>query len=76
MIKKETSLDDILESIRDGFQEVEQNITDKLQQMDRKLDRIERIVNKWPPPSEIDRLFSRVNRIERALNLKPNRKGA
>jgi len=65
--KKETTLDDVLKAVRDGFGDFD----NKFQEMDRKLDRIEKIVNKWPPPSEIDRLFRRVNRVERILHLKP-----
>lgn len=73
-----------LEAVEDGmartltkaFQEHEDRINQKLDDMGRKLDRIERIVTKWPPPSELDQLFTRVNRIERTLKLKPLRRAA
>ena len=74
MPKKETTLDDVLSTVKDGFDDVDKRFTqvdNSLDKMNQRLDRIEKIVESWPPPSYIHDLLSRVSVIERHLNIKP-----
>lgn len=63
--------------VNTAFQEHQNLTNDRLARMDQKLDTISttvtntyNVVGKWPAPSEIDRLFERVNHIEQVLNIK------
>lgn len=63
--------------VNTAFQEHQNLTNDRLARMDQKLDTISttvantyNVVTKWPAPSEIDKLFERVNHIEQVLNIK------
>lgn len=63
--------------VNTAFQEHQNLTNDRLARMDQKLDTISttvtntyNVVAKWPAPSEIDKLFERVNHIEQVLNIK------
>ncbi len=56
--------DNMARTVNEGFQQVEDRIADRLDGMDRKLDRIENIVSSWPAPSAIKGLLERVGRLE------------
>lgn len=62
--------DTMAQTVNRAFQHVEDRISDKLEKMDQKLDRIERVVSKWPAPSELDQLFVRIAAVERHLGIK------
>lgn len=54
----------IATAVNTAFQKVETSIADKL-------NRIENIIDKWPPPSYIHDLLVRVNTIEKVLKIRP-----
>lgn len=67
MTKQPTTLDDVLSAVKDGFDGVGDQVAD----VQRQLDRIESIIDKWPPPSYVTELLERVSVIEKRLGIRP-----
>ena len=63
------SLEDGLSAVNDGFQ----NMENRFQEIQAATNRIEKIVDNWPPPNQIKELMSRVNIIEKKLKIKRQR---
>lgn len=69
MTKQPTTLDDVLAAVKEGFD----GVSDQVTEVQRQLDRIESIVDKWPPPSYVTDLLERVSVIEKRLGIRPPR---
>ena len=74
MPQTQTSLDDVLAAVHEGFDhmeqrfiQMEQRMDQRLDRMDRRLDRIEKIVDNWPPPSQIKDLLSLAGNLKRRV---------
>lgn len=69
------TLDDVLSAVNDGFTQTER----RLDRIDGRLDRIEKIVDHWPPPSQVRDLLAlagnlkrRVEALEKRVGIKTN----
>jgi hypothetical protein len=75
MTKNEPALDDVLRAINEGFSQVEQRIDALQTHVDERLDRLERIVDNWPPPSQIKDLLALSSNLKRRIEVLEQRVG-
>ena len=66
--------ENIASTLNVAFQEHEDKVFGRFDGMDKKLDRMERIISSWPAPSSITNLMDRVSVIEKHLKLKSRKK--
>ena len=77
MPKKQTTLDDVLQATKQGFDAMDKHfdkLNKRLDDVETKVDTVYKVVDKWPSPSEIDDLFYRMHYIEKMLGITRKRR--
>ena len=66
-----SELENGLGELKSDFGELKNDFGELKCDVDNRFDRIEKIIDKWPPPSYVTDLLERVSKIEYHLKLKP-----